>query len=254
LLSSYLAEVAAVDSTTSEIIGVDEELAPPGRLQRSQAARRSRIIEAVLELAQAGGYDAVQLREVSERTGISTNTIYSYYSSRDVLIASAVHAWIEDEFIEPSVKWSTPATPAERVLFITKKIWDLWRRNPNMLETYMHAAETEGDKPDGLRAQALERVHPMLQAALRDVAPGLRYDLLMIHASTVHSVMSMVVSGHLAVGGAWPILERTIIRLCQHPGMDGHRPASWDYQPDREESPHELRAVTGILTARVGTE
>ena len=59
----------------------------PGRLQRSQDARRARVIETVLELLREGGTDSVRLRTVWERTGVGTDTIYRYFRSRDAIVA-----------------------------------------------------------------------------------------------------------------------------------------------------------------------
>lgn len=76
-----------------------------GRLERSQASRRSRVIDAVLELAQSRGYEGVHLRAVSDRSGVSIDTIYRYYQTRDELIAAAVRIWVEREFVTPSLDW-----------------------------------------------------------------------------------------------------------------------------------------------------
>jgi TetR/AcrR family transcriptional regulator, cholesterol catabolism regulator len=218
---------------------------PVGRLEQSQAARRSRIIEAVLELAQSDGYEGVQLRAVSGRSGVSIDTIYRYYRTRDALIAAAVRIWVEREFIAPSRDWPQPATPAERFLAVTRQMWALWENNPRMLKVYVRAVELEGRVPDGLRAQALERVRPLLESALRDVEPVLREDLLMIHATATHSLMASVVNDQLAVTDAAPVMEKIVLRLSQHPGMDPHRPPSWSYRIDSEGSPRAQRGLSG---------
>jgi TetR/AcrR family transcriptional regulator, cholesterol catabolism regulator len=102
------------DTTTSR---------PPGsRLQRSQDARRARIVGAVIDVAREEGYDAIQLRLISERTGISTDTIYRYYGSRDHLISAAVAEWAEREFIEPAPTWLEGTTPAEQVLSFNRHV------------------------------------------------------------------------------------------------------------------------------------
>ena len=51
------------------------EPAAGGRLARSQAARRERVLDVVLELAEEGGYDAIQLRPIQDRTGTAGGTI-----------------------------------------------------------------------------------------------------------------------------------------------------------------------------------
>ena len=51
---------------------------------------RRRIINAAFELAATGGYDAVQVRALSERAGVSSRTIYAHFASLDSLIILAV--------------------------------------------------------------------------------------------------------------------------------------------------------------------
>jgi TetR/AcrR family transcriptional regulator, cholesterol catabolism regulator len=204
---------------------------PGSRLQRSQDARRARILAAVVDVACVGGYDAIQLRLISDRTGISTDTIYRYYGSRDELIRAAVAQWVEREFIEPAWAWLEGRTPAEQVLSFNRHVWEVWERNPAMLETFVRAAMAEGDVPGGIARHTVEALVPLTEHALRDVDPAYRDDLLMTIEHFTHSAMTFVVRGRLPFDEVYPQLERTVRRLAQHPAMDGHRPKSWDWKP-----------------------
>jgi hypothetical protein len=70
-----------------------------------------------------------------------------------------------------------------------------------------------------------------MSSALDGVDPEYARDLLLIVESVSHAASAKVIGGQLAVGDVYPILERTIRRLSQHPAMDGHRPAGWHYGP-----------------------
>ena len=48
------------------------------------------MLDAALELALRGGYDALQVRAVAERAGVSSRTIYENFSSLDALLIVAV--------------------------------------------------------------------------------------------------------------------------------------------------------------------
>lgn len=69
--------------------------APPevDTLTESQALRRQRVIEAAMELASAGGYDAVQMRDVATTADVALGTIYRYFSSKDHLLTAAWAEW-----------------------------------------------------------------------------------------------------------------------------------------------------------------
>ena len=210
-----------------------QEPTPGGRLQRSQASRRARVLAAVLDLAHEGGYDAVQLRAISDRTGVSSDTIYRYFGSRDRLISVAVRQWLEREYIGVAPTWLEGPTPAEQILSFSRHVWEVWERNPNMLETFVRAAMAEGDIEDGLAARSTTALVPLTADALRDVDPDYRADVLMALEHFTHSAMTYVVRGQLPISEVYPQLERTVRRLAQHPAMDGHRPESWDW-PDRD--------------------
>jgi TetR/AcrR family transcriptional regulator, cholesterol catabolism regulator len=51
---------------------------------------RQRIMDAALELASGGGYDALQVRAISERASVSSRTIYTHFPSLDSLLIVAV--------------------------------------------------------------------------------------------------------------------------------------------------------------------
>jgi AcrR family transcriptional regulator len=205
------------------------EPAVGGRLQRSQESRRARVLTAVLDLAHEGGYDAVQLRAISEQTGVSSDTIYRYFGSRDRLLSAAVRQWLEREFLDVAPTWLEGATPAEQILSFNRRVWEVWERNPRMLETFIRAALAESDAGDGLAARSVNTLTPLMADALRDVDPGYRADVLMIIEHFTHSAMTYVVRGSLPIGDVYPQLEHTVRRLAQHPAMAGHRPSNWDW-------------------------
>ena len=210
-----------------------ETLTPDGgRLRQSQAARRQRAIVTVLELARTGGYDAIQVRAIAERTGISSDTIYRYFGSRDGLISQAVTQWIHQELVGPAPTWLVGETPAEQLLAYCRNVWAVWEQSPALLEVFVRAALAEGPAEDGLAARTVRTLVPITEHALRDVEPGYRDDLLMVVEHFTHSAMTFVVRGQLAVDEVFPQLERVVRRLAQHPAMAGHRPASWDWEPE----------------------
>ncbi len=51
---------------------------------------RQRIMDAALELASEGGYDALQVRAIAQRASVSSRTIYVYFPSLDSLLIVAV--------------------------------------------------------------------------------------------------------------------------------------------------------------------
>ena len=199
------------------------------RLERSQEARRQRVIDTVLDLARDGGYDAIQVRAVSDISLVGSDTIYRYFGSRDGMISAAVAQWCEREFFAPSATWLEGRTAAERLLSMSQHVWRAWEKQPNMLETYIRAAQAEGNAEDGISATSIATLTPVMASALDGVPDDYRDDVMMILARVTESAMWSAARGRLAVKEIYPIIERTVIRLSQHPAMQRHRPAGWSY-------------------------
>ncbi|BBZ51117.1 TetR/AcrR family transcriptional regulator [Mycobacterium heidelbergense] len=58
-----------------------------------QLKRRAKIIDAVIALIADGGADAVQMRDVAQRSGVALATVYKYFSSKEDLLAAALDTW-----------------------------------------------------------------------------------------------------------------------------------------------------------------
>jgi AcrR family transcriptional regulator len=62
-------------------------------LSAKQNERRQRVIDAAMALAEEGGYDAVQMRDVAARADVALGTVYRYFSSKDQMLAAAFAEW-----------------------------------------------------------------------------------------------------------------------------------------------------------------
>ena len=60
----------------------------PDSLTEKQSARRRRVLDAAMALADEGGYEAVQMRDVAARADVALGTLYRYFSSKDQLLAA----------------------------------------------------------------------------------------------------------------------------------------------------------------------
>src|SRR3954449_13030762 len=79
----------------------------------AQVARRERILDAAVELASEGGWDAVQMREVADRADVALGTLYRYFPSKVHLLVSALGRTFQT--LHDSVRVDRTGTPQERV-------------------------------------------------------------------------------------------------------------------------------------------
>src|SRR5438445_512875 len=69
---------------------------PPGVADDGSIAVRDGLVAAGLELARAGGPDAVVLREATRRVGVVPNAAYRHFADRDALLADVCVAAMDE--------------------------------------------------------------------------------------------------------------------------------------------------------------
>ena len=62
-------------------------------LSDEQVERRARVVRAAMELAETGGYDAVVMKTVAERSGVALATLYRWFASKDHLLTEVLLTW-----------------------------------------------------------------------------------------------------------------------------------------------------------------
>ena len=106
-----------------------QQVPRPGRLERAK--------QAALDLAREGGYDAVTMPRVAERSGISRANLYQHFVSKDHLIAAAFGDTIEDRIGAPTGRALRAPTAGERVLAYLDQAIDRSVAQPQLIDAYV---------------------------------------------------------------------------------------------------------------------
>lgn len=105
----------------------------------AQQARRARILAAALELAATGGYDAVQMREVADRSEVALGTLYRYFPSKLHLLVAAMVEELE-RIRDRLQRRPVPAgTPRERATHVLERSTRSLQREPLLAEALVRA-------------------------------------------------------------------------------------------------------------------
>src|SRR4051795_12636788 len=131
--------------------------AEDGLATEAQRARRRRILDAAVELASDGGYDAVQMREVAERADVALGTLYRYFPSKVHLLVAAMGRTFLT--LQDSVRIDdADGTPQERVYRVIAAVTRYLARHRRLSGAMIRAlmsADTEA-------AREVEEVGEML--------------------------------------------------------------------------------------------
>jgi AcrR family transcriptional regulator len=132
------------------ITATDKKLTP------RQAARRERVITAAMELARDGGYEAVQMREVSTRADVALGTVYRYFSSKDQLLVAVLNEWVLELQRRLETRPVRGDTPAERVNDVLRRALLALERSPQLTEALVTALSSVSAADPEAIAQTLD--------------------------------------------------------------------------------------------------
>lgn len=117
---------------------VDDDTVAPQETS-AQRARRTRILEATLELARNGGYEAVQMRAVAEMSEVALGTLYRYFPSKVHLLVSAMASQLEQMRTSLQRRTIPGDSRLERVAYVLERSTRSLQRNPNLTEAMVRA-------------------------------------------------------------------------------------------------------------------
>lgn len=161
----------------------------------SAAATRRALVDAAAELLDEGGPDAVTLRAVSARAGVSRGAPYGHFPDKEHLLAAvATKSWAAvGEQLDALI--TERRSPAKRLQQALAGLMEVGRRRPH---TYalMFATPT-GDHPDALTA--VSRTHDQFLAIVAAVTgdPHRARPIGALLMTSVHGIVAMENSGQL---------------------------------------------------------
>jgi AcrR family transcriptional regulator len=172
--------------------------------------RRQAVIEAVLEVLVAEGYDAVRVREVSRRSQVSSKTIYARFETREHLIVAALEQWEAANVYSKVEMARADESLYEVTMRFLRAQFAPWERNPRMLEAW-HRARL-GPAGARLGAQGTTAARRVSDELLAD-DPEFAHDFAEIMRNVSAGLISRFVHGEIPVEEIVPRLEIAAARL-----------------------------------------
>jgi AcrR family transcriptional regulator len=118
-----------------------------GRTPEAQAFRAERVIDAAIQLATDGGYDAVQMRDVARTAGVALGTLYRYYPSKDVLLSAAIASQVNQLNVDVGQRPPRQGTAEGRAAAVLVRAFHAMQRNRG----FAHAAMSSYNIPKPMR-------------------------------------------------------------------------------------------------------
>ena len=153
------------------VTSASSEDTAPTALTRSQTARRQRVIAAAVELASAGGYDAVQMRDVATTAHVALGTIYRYFASKDHLLAATLVEWTRDLQARVLQRPARGSSPADRVVDVLQRATRNLERNPRLTAALITAVSAPDPAIKDCQREVNDIMVEVLSGAMADDVP-----------------------------------------------------------------------------------
>jgi TetR/AcrR family transcriptional regulator, cholesterol catabolism regulator len=185
-------------------------------LSRTQTATRRSLIDAGVTLAADGGYDAVGMRQVAARAGVSAATAYQYFTSKDHLLVDALVELVTDTTtaIEKRPR-RAGRTTADRVATTLRRAVQRVEREPNLYvaltRAYISGSPEVAHARGALEASTRRWIESALEGSNVDDADGVSAVL----EAVLFAAMVGLVTGGTAPHEVGDTLERAVRTLLK---------------------------------------
>jgi len=98
----------------------------------AQHSRHDRIIAAATAMLAAGGEDALQMKDLSQRAGVSVATLYRYFPAKDHVLLGILLSRYSSALTRVAAEITPGATPRERVASHLLREFRAQQREPRL--------------------------------------------------------------------------------------------------------------------------
>ena len=147
--------------------------APVARLAANQLRRMRRIVDTAVDLAEQGGFEAVRLRDVAERSDVALGTLYKYFRSKEDILLFALNEEVDRHENALVTRPETGGTPCQRTVDFFRRSTRALARRPQLARAMVRAMAS-GETDTVMKLASLQlRIARLVTATLRGEAPDL---------------------------------------------------------------------------------
>jgi len=187
-------------------------------LSATQAATRHRLLDAARALATEGGYDAVGMRAVAARAGVSPPTAYLYFSSKDHILVDVLIELVGNTTATLSSRPGRARAPVERAVAMLRRSVQNVEKAPNLYVAITRAYISGSPEVAHARAALESSMQRWVDLALGDTAVPDRAEVVRILEAVMFANMVGLVTGGRAPADIADELERAARTLLKPRG------------------------------------
>ncbi len=186
-------------------------------LSPTQAATRRRLLDAARGLATEGGYDAVGMRVVAARAGVSAPTAYLYFSSKDHLLVDVLVGLVGETTETLSNRPRRGRSPADRAVATLRRAVQNVEHAPNLYIAMTRAYISGSPEVAHARVALESSTRSWVDLALGDTDVGDREAIVRILEDVLFANMVGLVTGGRTpneIADELELAARTVLRAA----------------------------------------
>ena len=133
--------------------------------------QREHLRAVVLDLSGANSFDGWRISDVTDKTGISSRTLYKYYPSKEYLLLDAMIRTAQ-RVLEQSDGRATSRTPRSRVLRTLTPLTEMLVASPRRGRAMVHSLTCGQDSVAPMLQSFNDSMHMVVARALAGGEPG----------------------------------------------------------------------------------
>jgi TetR/AcrR family transcriptional regulator, cholesterol catabolism regulator len=184
-------------------------------LSATQSATRHRLLDAAHALATEGGYEAVGMRSVAARAGVSAPTAYLYFSSKDHVLVDVLVELVGQTTADLAARPRAGRSAVERAVATLRRAVQNVEKEPNLYVALTRAYIAGSLAVAHARGALESSTRHWIDLALGDGEFGDRDAIVRILEDVLFANMVGLVTGGRAPGEIADELElaaRTVLR------------------------------------------
>jgi TetR/AcrR family transcriptional regulator, cholesterol catabolism regulator len=132
----------------------------------AQHGRHDRILAEATAMLEAGGEDALQMKELSQRAGVSVATLYRYFPAKDHVLLAILFSRYSAALAKVTAQTPAGATPRERVTSHLLREFRAEQREPQLTAAVVRVLS----EPSRSYSEIIERTEQLHLEMLAHVA------------------------------------------------------------------------------------
>jgi AcrR family transcriptional regulator len=204
---------------------------PPSRPRRSKAqeTRRERVIDAAYAMLMTTPYERVQMREISEESGVALATVYRYFASKEVLFVHVLVRWVNSFESRVHNRPLRGQTNEARLADVFTRGIRAFQRMPQFFAAFQVVERSNDPQARQVLRELAAGINSTYATALTGIEPDTVRDVVLICDSVMTELLKSWTLGHCEIEEVYRSMERTVRLLVK--GAESELPHHPDELP-----------------------